>query len=167
MSILRACFHGLFCCRSFFPGSAQDIPEHLAVSKKSPLPYELQPKMNVENVYQEIPEFWQLSELDNELEYRCSLDSTQQVLILYIDENTSLDGAQFLIKKGEQMYSQMEFQSIVDQFSKVWGKPTEEIGKYIWEMQLHSWQYYITLESLAPYQMPGVAMNYHLFEASK
>lgn len=145
---------------------AQDLPKHLELSKKSPLPFSLQPGTDQNEIYSSVPSNWYLDELENEMEYRFQNDSTQQVLILYIDEDSKLDGAQFLIKKGEQIYSEAEFKLIVEQFSEVWGDPSEEIGKYIWELEMKSYLYYITLENLAPYQLPGASMNFHTFQAS-
>lgn len=139
--------------------SAQDWCTDLMISKKSPLPFELEHgKAFAQN---DIPAPWIFeSAPDNEFIFEKDSASFH-----VYTKSGNVDGVMMVVSCSSNQAAEKSFEKALAQFEKILGKSSPEMGKHLWEIKKEDSSYFISLQSLSPFQRNGWMLNVHIFQA--
>jgi hypothetical protein len=139
--------------------SAQDWCTDLKISKKSPLPFGLE--YGKAFAQQDVPAPW-IFESAPENEFIFEKDSAS---FHVYTKSGSVDGVMMVVSCSSNQAAEKSFEKALAQFENKLGKSSPEMGKHLWEIKKEDSSYFISLQSLSPFQRNGWTLNVHIFPA--
>jgi hypothetical protein len=142
----------------FGAAQAQNWTEDLSISKKTPLPFDLDYKAEFDPTV--IRQDWML---DSAFTNEWIFERDSASFHVYTKDGL-IDGFMLVVTGSSETAVDKSFQSALAQFEKKLGKSSEEIGKYLWMIKLEENSYFLSLQSLIPYQQKAWTLNVHVFQ---
>lgn len=143
---------------AFWASAAQNWCEDLGISKKTPFPFGLEHAEELDQT--KIPSEWSFDAApDNEWIYERDSASVH----LYT-KSGQIDGAMMVVSCSSETASETSFQRALKQFEKTLGESSFEMGKHLWEIKQNDKSFFLSLQSLSPFQRNGWTLNVHVFQ---